>query len=134
VEETIMLYAVTVEPFNAICFISERPDDNPWEVQEGVGLDAAPLFGRWTPEREPFEQILCVSTSDPYYFKVFRNQRDIDPSQFRPTGRHFGGIFSKPTWERFARLAAREGAIRDSDGDEPPGATEAAIAMIKRGG
>jgi hypothetical protein len=129
-----MLYAVTIEPLNTIVFVSERPDDNPWEVQEGVALDAAPRYGTWTPDRGPLEEILCVSTSDPKYFKVFRRQRDIDPMQFRPTGRHFGGIFSKPTWERFAKLASTGLTTLDIEIDEPPGATEEAVAMIKRGG
>ncbi len=129
-----MLYAVTVEPFNAICFVSERPDDNPWEVQEGVGLDIPFNLTKGPSDGEDAWPILCISTSDPRYYKLFKYRRDIDPAQFRPVERHFGGLFSKPTWERFAKLAAREGAIRDSDGDEPPGATEEAVAMIKRGG
>jgi hypothetical protein len=129
-----MLYTVTIEPLNTIIFVSERPDANPWEIQEGVSLDAAPLYGTWTPDRGPLEQILCVSTSDPRFYKIFRNQRDIDPAEFRPTGRHFGGIFSKPTWERFAKIAPAGLAILEIEGDEPPGATEDAVAMIKRGG
>ena len=129
-----MLYTVTLEPLNTIFFVSERPEDNEWELQEGVALDAAPLYGRWTPDREPFEQILCVSTSDPKYFKIFRNRRDIDPTQFQPTGRHFGGILSKPTWERFAKHAPAAIATLCLVVDEPPGATEEAVAAIKRGG
>ena len=50
-----MLYAVTIEPLNTIFFVSERPDECEWEVQEGVSLDAAPLYGTWTAEREAFE-------------------------------------------------------------------------------
>ena len=129
-----MLYAVTIEPLNTTFFVSERPEDNEWEVQEGVALDAAPLYGTWTADREPFEQILCESTSDPKYYKLFRNRRDIDPGQFRPTGRHFGGLFSKPSWDRFAKQAPAAIATLCIEVDEPPGATEAAVAMIKRGG
>jgi hypothetical protein len=130
----IMLYAVTVEPLNTICFVSERPDDNPWEVQEGVALDITLNFniGPWDPEGSG--HILCVSTSDPKYYKLFKNTRDIDPAQFRPAGRHFGGLFSKPSWERFAKHAPAFLAALDVSVEEPPGATEEAVAMIKRGG
>jgi hypothetical protein len=129
-----MLYAVTIEPLNTIVFVSERPEDNEWEVQEGVALDAAPLYGAWTPDRGPIDEILCVSTSEPKYFKVFRDRRHIDPAEFRPTGRHFGGIFSKPTWERFAKLAPSGLAILDIGSDEPPTATEEAVGMVRQGG
>jgi hypothetical protein len=127
-----MLYAVTIEPLNTMFFVSERPDDNDWEVQEGVSLDAAPLYGTWTPDREPFEQILCASTSDPKYYKLFRNRRDIDTDQFRPTGRHYGGLFSKPTWERFAREAPPALAILEIPDEEPYEPSEA-VAAHERG-
>jgi hypothetical protein len=38
-----MLYSVTIDPLNIICFVSDRPDDNEWEVQEGVELEMSPL-------------------------------------------------------------------------------------------
>ncbi len=129
-----MLYAVTIEPLNTTVFLSEPPEDNPWEVQEGVALDAAPMYGTWTADRGSFEEILCVSTSEPKYFKVFRDQNYIDPAQFRPTGRHFGGIFSKPTWERFARLASPELANLDIGIDEPVAAQEEVDELISQGG
>jgi hypothetical protein len=129
-----MLYAVTIEPLNTICFVSERPDDNPWEVQEGVALDITFNFniGPWDPEGAG--HILCVSTSDPKHYKLFKNKRDIDPAQFRPAGRRFGGLFSKPSWERFAKQAPAALATLDVSVDEPPGATEAAVAAIKQRG
>jgi hypothetical protein len=129
-----MLYAVTIEPLNTICFVSERPEENEWEVQEGVSLDAAPLYGPRTPDRAPLDEILCVSASDPKYFKVYRDPRDIDPAQFRPMGRRYGGIFSKPTWERFAKHITPTLAALDVSVDEPPGATEQAVAAIKQRG
>ncbi len=127
-----MLYAVTIEPLNTIVFVSEQPEGNPWDVQEGVALDAAPLYGTWTADRGSLEEILCVSTVEAKYFKVFRDQRDIDPTQFRPTGRHYGGIFSKPTWERFARLASTGLATLDIGTDEPLGSPEDAVALIRK--
>ena len=48
-----MLYAVTIDPLNGIYFVYDRPDDNPWEVEEGVELDIYPFFGTSTPDRGP---------------------------------------------------------------------------------
>jgi hypothetical protein len=128
-----MLFAVEIEPLNRIFFVSERPDGGEWEVLEGVSLDAAPVYGIGRPGREAQEQILCVSVSDPRHFKVFINPNDIDLSEFQPTGRRFGGIFSKPTWERFAQHAPAAIATLYTEVDEPPGATEEAVAAIIRG-
>ena len=129
-----MLHAVTIEPLNTICFVSECPEENEWDVQEGVALDITLNFniGPWDPEDA--HHILCVSTSDPKYYKLFKNKRDIDPNQFRPVGRLFGGLFSKPLWERFAKGAPPMLAALDVSVEEPPGATEEAVAAIKRRG
>ena len=55
--DAIVLYAITIEPLNTIVFAAERPEDNPWEVHEGVALDAAPLYGTWTADRGSLEEI-----------------------------------------------------------------------------
>ena len=129
-----MLYAVTIDPLNSIFFVSDRPDDNEWEVQEGVGLEIDPLYGPRPPDRGPLDADPLRIHLDPKYFKVYRNERDIDPSQFRPTGRRYGGIFSKPTWERFAKHVPPALATPDISVDEPSGATERAIADLKQRG
>jgi hypothetical protein len=128
-----MLYAVTIEPFNVICFVTDRPDDSPWEVEEGVELDINPLFGTWTHNLGPLHQTLCVSTSDPKYYKVFMHSKDIGIREFRPTGRDFGGLFCKATWERFAKTAPGIIAALCTD-DEPLGAAEEALTAIEQGG
>jgi hypothetical protein len=129
-----MLYAITIEPLNVIAFVYDRPDDNPWEVEEGVELDVNPLFGTWTPDLGSLHQTLCVSTSDPKYYKVFQHSKDIGIKELRPTGRRFGGLFSKATWERFATTAPRMIAVLCRDGDEPLGDAEEALAAVERGG
>jgi hypothetical protein len=126
-----MLYAVTIDQLNAIFFVSDRPDDNEWEVEEGVSLELDPIYGTWTPDLGPLRQILCVSSSDPKYFKVFLNTEDIGPKGFRPTGRDFGGLFPKPTWERFAKVAPAGLAILAMGDDEPVGVAEEFITAIK---
>lgn len=128
-----MLYAVTIEPLNTVCFVDERPDDTPWEVQEGVEIDIDPLHGTWTPDLGPLRQTLCVSTSDPKYFRVFLHSRDLRRDDYRPTGRHFGGLFSRAAWKRFAKTAPGIiGALCAGD-DEPDSEVEEALAAIERG-
>ena len=38
-----MLYAVIIGPLNTTVFVCDRPDDNEWEVQEGVSLELTPF-------------------------------------------------------------------------------------------
>jgi hypothetical protein len=127
-----MLYAVTIETLNTTFFVCDCPDTNEWQLQEGVSLDSAPLYGTGRPDRVPFEQILCESISDPKYYKLFRNPKDIDPDQFRPTGRHYGGLFSKPSWERFAKRAPSAIAILEIPDEVPHGPLQA-VASHEQG-
>jgi hypothetical protein len=129
-----MLYAVTVEPLNAVYFVSDRPDDNPWEVQEGVELEIDPLYGTWTPDLGPLHQTLCVSTSNPKYFRVFLHSRDPGIKEFRPTGRHFAGFFSKAAWERIAKSAPGIITALCTGDDEPLVDLQEAVAATAQGG
>jgi hypothetical protein len=128
-----MLYAITIEPLNGIYFVYDRPDDNPWEIEEGVELDIYPLYGAWTPDLGPLLQTLCVSKSDPKYFRVYLHSKDIGIDEFHPTGRRFGGLFSKAAWERYAKRAPSLIAALCTD-DEPLGDSDEAVAAIERGG
>jgi hypothetical protein len=127
-----MLYAVTIEPFNATFFVSERPDNTEWEVQGGVELDLPFNYGTWPDGAEPPEQILCTSVSDPKRYKVFKYARDIDTAEFQPTGKHFGGIYSRSTWSRFMKNLPGALAVQNVPDTETPGATDEAVAAIKR--
>ena len=126
-----MLYAVTIEPLNAIYFVSDRPDVCPWEVQEGVELELDPIYGTWTPDLGPLRQILCVSNSDPKYYRVLTNPRDIGPLGLRPTGRDFGGLFPKAAWERFAKEAPAALAILAIGDEEPAQTAEEVVTAIR---
>jgi hypothetical protein len=129
-----MLHAVTIEPLNSIVFLYDRPDDNPWEVEEGVELDIYPYFGTLTPDREPFRQTLGVSISDPKYYRVFHHAKDMDSLGFRPKGRRFGGLFSKAAWERFAKTAPGLIAALCRDDDEPRADARVAVSSVEQGG
>ncbi len=125
-----MLYAVTIELLNTIFFVSDRPDDNEWEVQEDVSLEVDPLYGIWTPDQRPLHQTLCVSTSNPKCYRVFLHSKDIRHKEYRPTGRHFGGLFPKAAWERFAKAAPPHLAALAMGDDEPVGTTEEVVSAI----
>ena len=127
-----MLYAVTIEPLNTIFFVSERPDGGHWEVQDGVSLDVPSNYAAQPEGAGPPEQVLYRSASDRTYYKVFNHVSDVDTAEFQPTGRHFGGLFSKRTWERFAKHVPSGLAVLAVSADEPPDATEEAVAAIKR--
>ncbi len=126
-----MLYAVTIEPLNAIFFVTDRPDECAWEVQEGVELEVTSLFGTWTPDVGPLREILCVSNSDPKYYRVIRNSKDIGPLGYRPTGRDFGGQFPKAAWERFAKVASSSRTLLALGDDEPAEVTQEVVGSIR---
>jgi hypothetical protein len=125
-----MLYAVTIEPLNAIYFVSDRPDECEWEVQEGVELELTPIYGTWTPDLGPLRQYLCVSNSNPKYYRVVTNPRDIGPLGYRPAGLDFGGLFPKAVWERFAKEVPSAIRILAIGDEEPAGATKEAVTAI----
>ena len=101
-------------------------------VEEGVELDLPANYAEWPDGADRPEQVLCVSTTDPKNYKVFKYRREVDPAEYRPTGMNFGGLFSGTAWERFvARLPAA--LAGRAEADEPPGATDAAIRAIKKG-
>jgi hypothetical protein len=129
-----MLHAVIMGPFNAIFFVSERPDANEWEVQEGVSLDIPFNYDTRPDGEEAPEQILCRSVSDSKHYKMFKYSRDIDPTEFQPTGKHFGGIYSRSTWSRFMSNLPGALAVQKVPDTEPPGATDEAVSAIRRRG
>jgi hypothetical protein len=125
-----MLYAVTIDLLNRIFFVSDRPDDNEWEVQEDVSLEVGTIYGIWTPDLGPLHETLCVSTSDPKYYRVFLHSHDLDREDYRPTGRRFGGLFPKAAWERFAKAAPPHLARLAMGDDEPVEAPEEVVTAI----
>ena len=129
-----MLYAVTIESLNAIFFVSERPDGNEWQVQQEVSIDVPANYAAHPKGAGQPEQVLCRSTVERNHYKVFNHLTDVDPAEFQPAGRHFGGVFSKSSWDRFVNEVPDALRMLDVSVDEPPGATEEAVATIKRRG
>jgi hypothetical protein len=127
-----MLYAVTIDPLEAIFFLGEPPEQNCWQVQEGVELDLPFNFGTWPEGEEPPEQVLCTSISEPNHYKMFKYKRDINLSEFKPTLMQFGGIYSRSTWARLMKNLPAALAVHNVPDRETPGATERAVKLIKQ--
>jgi hypothetical protein len=129
----IMLYAVTIDPLEAVFFLGERPEETCWQVQEGVQLDLPFNYDTWPEGEEHPEHVLCTSISEPTHYKMFKYKRDIDFSEYRPALKHFGGVYSKSTWARFIKNLPGALAVQDVPERETPGATENAVNSIKQG-
>lgn len=125
------MFAVTIEPLPSVFFLADRPGQGPWKVEEDIDLDLPAGFDLWHEGTPSPEQVVCVSTSDPKHFKVFRYTRDIDPEQFIPTGRSFGGFFSRKAWERFQSNLPTLLAHYTVPDDDPPGAHDEAMRLIR---
>jgi len=130
--DLIVLYAVTIDPLRAVFFLDERPDENGWQVQEGVQLDLPFNYDSWPEGEERPEQVLCTSIAEPNHYRMFKYRRDIDTAEFRPALKHFGGIYSRSTWARFVKNLPTGLIDRDRPDREPPGATDEAVNAIKR--
>jgi hypothetical protein len=116
------MYAVTIEPLNSIFFLSGRPEGNEGEIQEDVDLDIPCNLYLGSDGADCSEQVLCRSVANEKHYKVFKNRKDIDPAQFQPTGKNFGGVYSRITWERFLKILPGALAIQAIPDDDPPGA------------
>jgi hypothetical protein len=127
------MYAVTLEPLNSVYFLAERPGDGPWTVEEGVDLDLASGYDVWHEGSPCPEQVVGVSTSDPKLYKVFKYSRDMNPDDFKSTGKTFGGFFSKRSWERFKSKLPGFLAVAEIPDEDPPGAYDEAMRMIREG-
>jgi hypothetical protein len=124
------MYAVTIDALNSIVFLEEGPGEGPWTVQEGAELDIPSNIARH-PGGGPPEPVLGVSTTDPDHFKLFVDTRDVVPSGFRPSGRRFGGLFSRRVWERFKAILPGHLEVLDGPDTDPPGAFEEAMRHIR---
>ena len=136
------MYVVTIEPLRGIYFLDtitaslrERASkDSRIRIQEGVELDLPVNYDTWSEGAESPEQIVCTSVTNPKHYKMFKYLRDVDPTEFKPTGKHFAGIYSSTSWERFMKNLPARLALEEVPDTEPPGATDEAIAALKRRG
>ncbi len=107
-----MLYhAVTIPVMNSTLFLIERPEAHPdVQVEDQVELVVPSDLARWPEGARRPHQILCRATTNPKQYRVFKYQEEINPSEFTPTGRTYGGIYSTAAWHRFLEGLPR---IRD---------------------
>jgi hypothetical protein len=115
------MYAVTIQPLNAVFFVGVPPGDVPGDIQDNVEIDIPSYIYLLPGGEERPEQVLCVRKTDPKHYKLYKFQRDVDSGKYTPIGKNFGGIYSGETWERFRELLPRYlefAAIPDDDADE----------------
>jgi hypothetical protein len=126
-----MLYAITVEPLNAVMFLSDQPRGDHWEIQEGVELDIPANLFLWSDSEAPPRAILGRSLHNDRLYKVFVNKKDIDRSAFLPLDLQFGGVFSRSAWERFLEHLPSALALQAIPDDDPSGAMDEAIRNLR---
>jgi hypothetical protein len=95
--------AVTIPEMFTTIFVAELPEhrDASLMIEPGAWVEVPEDLYLWPEGTIAPEQMLCRSTIDPKVFKVFKYNRDIDRSQFVPTGPNYGGVYSREMWERF---------------------------------
>jgi hypothetical protein len=98
-----MLHSVSMQPANTTVFLTDRPDYLPpgWELVEDVRLTVPEDLSLWPEGADRPQARLCVSIDDPKYFHVFKYEREIDRSKFKPTGLSYRGVYRYPSqsWE-----------------------------------
>jgi hypothetical protein len=113
-----MLHAVSMKPANTTVFLTDRPDYLPpgWELVEDVQLSVEPNLSLWPEGADRPQARLCISIDDPKDFRVFKYEREIDRSQFKPTGLSYGGVYGYPSqsWDLLLKFH-EEALARDAD-------------------
>ncbi len=106
-----MVYLVTIPLIDYSFFVGDVEGDpmhplesrEGWEVQEGVWIEQVPNLYEWLDGTPAPEATLCQSLSDLKHYKVFNHPSDVPTNEFRPTGRNYGGSYSRKRWDRFSR-------------------------------
>ena len=124
-----MDFAILMQPGNAMVFFRNgQPDPAEvppkWKLLEGATLDPDSYLGlgEWPEGTESPEQPLCVSIKDPKIYKIYKYNKEIDLSNFCPTGINYGGcyVYTKEFWAKF--LDYRDTLLADlsvPDNDPP---------------
>jgi hypothetical protein len=103
------MYAVMIKPMNTICFVTKQPEalDPPIEenveVVENVEIDIPPDLYNWPEGTDRPENALGEARDDPKRFKLFKYQKEMDHTEYHPTGINFGGLYSKERWDEFSK-------------------------------
>jgi hypothetical protein len=116
--------SVQIHGTQSIYFLTETPDnpDGLLEIDPGAWVEV-PMNVLWWPEgaRRP-ESVLCRSTEDPKYYKIFKYRNEIEGTEWEEAGLSFGGTFSKDSWREFAeRLGSMTRAMHTVPNDDDHG-------------
>jgi hypothetical protein len=127
-----MGYAVKIPIMYTIFFMEDRPEEREdMEIEEGARVEVPPNLYRRPDGSEAPEVLLCRSTTDPKHYRVFHDRKDVDPSEFTPTGMTYGGFYTRPMWERFSEAWPEFKSFYTLPDTDPPGAMEEAMRLIR---
>lgn len=78
----------------SIAFANEAVAGFDGTICQNVKLDPLPEdYDAWPDGAEMPQQVLAESESEPGHYRLFKYEREIRGSGFRPTGKNFGGVF-----------------------------------------
>jgi hypothetical protein len=124
--------AVTIPEMYTTFFLGELPENREGlEVNEGAWVEVPEDLSLWPEGTIAPDQTLCRSTTDPKVYRVFKYDREIDRSEFAPTGTVYGGVYSPEMWERFTRALPGIKAFHAIKGRDRPGAMDEALRHIR---
>jgi hypothetical protein len=127
--------AVTVPEMDATFFLTELPEnpDKSLVIEPGAWVEVPEDLYLWPEGTDRPQQTLCRSTIDPKIYKVFKYNRDVDRSQFTPTGRNYGGKYSPEMWERFTEKLPSILAFHAIPDDDPASVVKEALHPVLEG-
>ena len=116
-----MSCSVMLPDWDSIYFLTDPPDRTEGlQIVEGAWVEVPINVGLWPDGAPRPETVLCRSRRDPEHYKLFKYRREVDAQEWDEAGLHFGGTFSKQSWNAFASripsLLALQ-AIPDREGD-----------------
>jgi hypothetical protein len=124
--------AVTIPEMYTTFFLGELPENREGlEVNEGAWVEIPGDLSQWPEGTDAPEQTLCRSTADPKVYRLFKYDREIDRSQFIPTGMAYGGVYSREMWERFVEDLPHIKEFHAIKGHDRPGAMDEALRCIR---
>jgi hypothetical protein len=124
---------VKIHGLDAIYYLPELPDEgDDWEIEEGAWVEVGPdVEDDPTGPDRPASWTLAISKDDPKHYRLFKYPEGVESAGFEPTGRSYGGVYSRSMWERLAEAIPWMRSFEAIGGNDPPGAMDEALRSIR---
>jgi hypothetical protein len=130
-----MQCVVKIPELNTIYFVAqlkELPEAGEGvEVEEGAWVEVPRNIADWPIETDRPPRTLGVSKTNPKHYREFKYPDELEKAGFRPTGLNFGGTYSPSQWERLSEAIPAMKAFEAIQGNDPPGAMDEALRLIR---